>query len=782
MERSETPEPVILAEKYNVVGQGVSRVDDWKKVTGKKVYGFDEWRPDMLHGKVFRSEHPHARIVSLDTSRAEKLPGVVAVITGEDIPYTHGLYVKDEPFLARDKVRYIGEPVAAVAAESPEIAEEAVDLITAEYEPLPAVFDPCEAMEPDAPLIHERLGAYEHDQRLTVVPGTNICNHYKLRRGDVDVAFANADYMFENEFTTQMQAHCCIEPHMAIAEIDPTGRIVLWTNTQGPYRFRKQLARALGLSQQKLRVVITGVGGAFGGKMYPRILPIAIALAMYTEHRPVRLALSREEEFSATTVRQPSVTKLKTGVTKDGFLIARQVTVIFSTGAYADCGPLVTRQAGMTAAGPYKIPNVRIDGYCVYTNEPVGGGMRGYGTPQVAWAYESQMDIIAARLRIDPLALRLKNGFNEGDLSATGEKLQSVGLKNTLRKAAEAVQWNERAQSADSSRHRGKGLACMHKVTSSPTASLATIMLNGDGDVNLLISSVEMGQGSNTVLSQMIAEELGVSLDRIHIASPDTDCTPYDTSTTGSRTTFHMGNAILDAIRDAKDQLLPRAAVIMQADVSELEWRRGEVHFKEEAGSGLSFDEIIRHHYGSAGADVVGRGSFSPAAEPLDKETGQSKKPSAFWMYGTQAAEVEVDVETGEVEVLRIVAVHDVGKAINPVAVKQQIEGGVIQGVGAALYEQVFLDQGRVLNDNFESYRIPTALDVPPIRAIIVEEPHPEGPCGAKGVGEPVQTPTGAAIANAVYDAVGVRIRNQPITAEKVLQALKAREPENVYF
>lgn len=760
-------------QEYKFVGKRIPKLDDWERATGALTYGVELELPDMLYGKVIRSEYPHAELLYIDTHRALKVPGVKAVVTGKDVPFFHGRAIKDEPFLAVDKVRYVGEPIAAVAAAAAEAAQEAVDLIQVDYRELPAVFDPIEAMQEGAPLVHEAIDGYKIPPKYHPVPGTNICHQFKLRRGDIDRGFAMADYIFEDTFTAQRMHPCALEPHMAIALVESSGRVVIWTNTQAPHRFRTELADALGLPLNQVRVIITEVGGGFGGKLHPRVEPLAIALALQVEGKPVKVALSREEVFLGTVVRHPATVKMKTGVLKKGKLVAREVTVVYDTGAYAICGPIVAQNGGVTAAGPYRIPNLKVNSFTVYTNNPVSGAVRGLGTPQVAWAYESQMDIIADALGMDPLELRLKHCYQEGDVSATGEILHSVGLRKTLLKAAGAVGYRE--HQSPNLQGRGKGLACMLKLTNTPTSSSAILMINEDGTFSLLTSAVEMGQGTETVLAQIVAEEMGVPPNQVTVAKPDTDWTPFHAATSGSRTTFQLGRAVQIAVSDVKQQLFQMMVDLMDTIPERLEVRDGGVYLKKTS-HGLLFAEIMKRYYGTS-ATILGRGFFTPpGAVPLEPETGQSTKPSAFWMYATQAAEVEVDQETGQVKVLKLVAAHDVGKAINLLGCEQQIEGAMVQGLGFALHEELVVADGKPLNSSFAGYLIPTSQDLPPLVPIIVEEPHCDGPYGAKGLGEPALTATAPAIANAIYDAVGVRIRDLPITAEKIWRALQERE------
>jgi len=759
-------------EERKFIGASVLRVDAIEKVAGKALYATDLKLGGMLYGKVLRSPLPHAKILNVDTNRAERLPGVKVVVTGRDLMVRYGTCIQDQPYYCFDKARYIGDPIAGVAATDEDIAEEALELIKVDYEELPPVFDPLQAMELDAPLIHENLGNYWCGPHYFPVPGTNICNHFKLRRGNIEEGFRQSDFISEDTFNTPMVQHCHLEPHASIAQVSPSGQITIWTNTQHPYSCRRELARSLGIPMNRIRVIITCVGGGFGGKVYLKVEPLCMVLAIKEKnHRPVKIVLTREEEFYATSiVRHPSVVRIKTGVKKDGTLMARQVNLVMDTGAYADAGPPITRNAGFSCNGPYQLPHLWVDSYCVYTNKTIAGAFRGFGIPQIMWAIDSQMDILAEGIGMDPVEFRLKNALEEGSISATGQILHSVGIKECIQKAAEAIAWGKKT-----GRNRGKGIGVMHKMTMTPSSSSAFVKLNEDGTVEVLSSTVDMGQGSDTVLAQIAAEELGVDLKSVKVVSSDTDVTPFDHGTSSSRSTFHMGNAVKHAAADAKKQLLEAAAEELEANAEDLETRDGFIFVKGSLEKNVPIPKVaMGGSYLGKGKPIIGRGTFNvPDATALDRETGQGENPAVFWMYAAQAAEVEVDEETGKVKVLKIVSAHDVGKAINPSACEQQIEGALATGVGTTLMEEVKIELGKTLNPNFVDYKVPTSLDMPEMVPILVEATHARGPYGAKGLGEPALAPTAPAIANAIYDAVGVRIKELPITPDKVLKALK---------
>jgi carbon-monoxide dehydrogenase large subunit len=761
------------------IGRSPVRLDAYAKVTGRTIYGVDLRVPGMLHARVLRSPHPHARILSIDSEKARKVPGVVAVATGEDVPFPLGVMVEDQYFMARGKVRFIGDPVAAVAAVGLNTAEEALELIKVEYDPLPALFDPAEAMRPGAVLIHENLSSYDTAPGVFPVSGTNICNHFKIRKGDIERAFQESDLVLEDTYTTQMVQHAHLEPHAAVAQVGIEGRVFIWSNTQSPYFNRNAIARALHLPLSKVRVMVTPIGGGFGGKIYPKAEPICVALSLKARGRPVKLVYTREEEFQAAPVRHPTRIRSKSGMKRDGTWLAQETELIFDTGAYADIGPRVSRTAGLAATGPYSIPNVKIDSYCVYTNQPIGGAFRGFGIPQVTWAIESHLDRMAKELGIDPLELRLKNGVDEGSISATGQVFHSVGLKETLRQAAHRIEWGK-----PSGPLRGKGIACMHKPTVTPSSSAAFVKLNEDASATILCSTVELGQGISTTLAQIVSEELGIPVEKIHSVYADTDTTPYDMATVSSRSTFFAGNAVRKAAADARRQLLEIASAILKAEPEDLRLKNGAVFHHARPEKAITVENLPlgeAYYVGvkkkGRGKPILGRGIHTTEdATPLDRETGQGKNPSAFWMYATQAAEVEVDPSTGKVTVLRIASAHDVGKAIHPTSCEGQIQGALTMGIGGAFYEEMELEKGKVKNRSFAGYKIPTALDVPEMIPILVEEPHHEGPYGAKGLGEPALAPTAASIANAIEAAVGIRIKDLPITPEKILDELRKKE------
>lgn len=763
--------------KETKIGQGVRRIDAPEKVTGSAVYTHDLEFAGLLEAAVLPSPHAFARICSIDVSGAAALDGVVAVITGNDVKGIYGTTIKDRPILAQGVVRFVGEPVAAVAAISKEIAKQAVELIEVNYEEMQPVFEPVEAAQPGAPLIHENLAGYEKEAPVVnAIAGTNICSHFKIRKGDAEKGFAQSDFVFEDTYEVPRNHHVCLETHSVIAQFEKEGTLHLWTSNQSPYVLQRGIAALFKRPWNKVRVTIPTLGGGFGSKIYPSIEPMIVALAERCGNKPVRLTMEREEDFYRITNHGCRVT-IKTGVKADGTIIARQLTTYWDTGAYADCGPLVARNSGFTSAGPYKIDNVKVDAYCVYTNRPVATAFRGYGIPHVTWAYECHLDRIAHELKIDPLEMRLKNVIQDGDISHTGEKLVAVGIKECLMKLADAANWvpgqTPKAIDLGDGRYRGLGLACSWKGTMRHYASTAIVRILEEGSVEVNVSNVDMGQGSSTIFTQIVAEELGVPIERIEVRHPDTFMTPYDRTTSASRGTFHAGTAVMNAAKDAWRQMAVYAAKVFQCEPQDVTVENGNL-IDPKTGEKFTFGAVINKAV-LGGVDVIGRGhSLMEGGTGLDKETGQGANPTSFWMYAAHIADVEVDTRTGQIKVNKIFAVSDVGRAINRINCIQQIQGGTTMGLGIALSEELKFDEkGRMINNNLHDYKMPTSMDVPQIETILVEVPHPLGPYGAKGLGEAPVGPVSPAIANAVANATGVRITKTPLSPERVLKNLR---------
>jgi CO/xanthine dehydrogenase Mo-binding subunit len=764
----------------SIVGSDIRRVDGPAKVTGAAQYTAAIELPGMVFVKVLRSIHPHAKILRLDTSRAERLAGVVAVVTRDDLthlvnPY-FGAVVKDQPVLAIDKVRYIGDIVAAVAAEARDIAEEAVDLIQVEYEPLPAVFDPVEAMKPEAPVIHpqrNRSGALPQKHGYRFEDSGNLVTTFHVADGDVEAGFREADEIFEDTYTSPKTQHAHMEPHAATAYWEPSGKLVVYASTQTPSKIREQLADLFGLPQSQVRVIVPYVGGGYGAKTHARLEPL-VALVARKVRRPAQWTLTREEVF-LTAHNLAATVRIRTGVKRDGTLTARRVDAIYDTGAYTLTGTNTARNGAEVSGGPYRVPHQSLTSYCVYTNTPPTGPFRGFGVPQVCWAYESQMDDIARRLGLDPLELRLKNLIQENDTFVTGDTLVSVGISDCLRKAAAAIDWrgNEEQQATKSSKPRGKGLAVMIKTTMTPSNSAASVRLNADGSATLLTSSVEIGQGMLTSLAQIVAQEIGLAPERVSVTFPDTDFTPFDQSTSSSRTVFSMGNAASRAARQVRAQLLEIGAKIFEARLEDLDVNDGVLYVKGSPDRRLVIPEVFKAHFGYPVGCLFGSYDLQISGG-LDPRTGKGKA-TAFFFLSACAAEVEVDPDTGKVNIERVVTAVDVGRAINPRQCALQNEGSMIMAVGGALYEEMLFENGQPINSTFLDY-MPASMEDHPreFRSILVETPHPEGPMGAKGVGEAAMGPVEPAIGNAIANALGgIRIRDLPLKPERVLAAIQ---------
>jgi CO/xanthine dehydrogenase Mo-binding subunit len=763
-------------------------VDGPTKVSGAAVYTADIELPGMLYARALRSTYPHARLTRVDASKAARLPGVT-VLTRDDLAGTdpfYGVVVRDQPIVAIDKVRYVGDIVAAVAAEERDLAEEALDLIEVEYEPLPAVWDPVEAMQPDAPVIHE--GRRQPDvvfadmRSIHLHPGSNVCSTYHVEQGDVEAGFREADEVFEDTYTTPMIQHGHIEPHVSTAYWEPSGKLVVYSSTQNPSVIRTQLAELFGLPETMVRIIVPFLGAGYGAKTYPKCEPLAAALARKAR-RPVQWVLTREEVF-LTAVRHATVVRIKTGVKRDGTLVSRRVEAIYDTGAYADIGPRTAKNGGYSSGGPYRIPNQHLTSYCVYTNKPISGAFRGFGVPQVCWAYESQMDDIARRLGLDPLEIRLKNLVGEGDTFVTGEKLIAMGLDKCLQQAAQAIGW----QGLESTRPipaerpglvRGRGIAAMIKSTMTPSNSAASVRLNADGSAQLLTSSVEIGQGPTSSLAQIMAETLGLAIEQVSVSMPDTDFTPYDQSTSSSRTTFSMGHAAQKAALQIREQLFKIAADKLEAAPDDLEIDNGVVRVAGAPERSMTLPQLFAAHFGAPVGSLFGSFDFQTTGG-LDPDTGKGKA-SAFWFLSAAGAEVEVDTETGSVRVLKALNCVDAGKAINPRQCWLQNEGSMLTALGSALFEELVFDNGQPINASFLDYMLPSTEDYPQeFQSLLVETPHPEGPFGAKGVGEAGLAPVAPAIGNAVANALGgLRIKDLPIRPDRVIAALQANNPDH---
>lgn len=753
-----------MSNQFAVVGKKTAKADAVAKVTGAARFATDIYLPDMLWARVLRSPHAHARIRSIDTGKARQLDGVKAVLTAEDLPDAkYGALVLDMGILARGKVRYIGEAVAAVAAIDEETAARAVKLIEVDYEPLPAVFAPLDALKEDAPVLHEDLPGYKTlFERTGRAMTGNINYHALISCGDPDAGFAEADFVFEDKYEIQKQHPAYMEPNSTVASFDADGRLLIQNCTQRPHINQAILSSLLGVPISRIRVIPAHVGGGFGGKNRTLTEPTAAALALKTG-RPVRVTFSHEEEFTSATTRHSGVITLKTGVKKDGTLTATDARLYYECGAYAPT-PNAVWLGAISSSGAYRIPNARVEAYSIYTNKMMGGAFRGYGAPQSNFARESQMDRIAGELGIDPIELRLKNCLLPGDSLHTGQKLHSVRVRETLLKAREMTNWDK----AKPGKNRALGVAC-GIFACGGFATSAVVRLNLDGTASVATGAMDMGQGLRTVMGQIAGEELGLSADAINVVIGDTDMTPFDVGIFGDRGTHTAGMAVRLAATDARTQLLEAAAEAIDTRTNQLELRDGHV-VDTLSGEKLPYREILGGGQYKKGGPIIGKASINTSETPFDPAIVQGAASRMFstYTFATHIAEVEVDPGSGIPSLENVTAVHDCGTVINPDGLRGQIIGGLTTGIGYALYEDVVINEGLVQNPSFLEYRMPTAVDMPPIRFATVEEYDAKGPFGAKGVGNVSVINMAPAIANAVAAATGVRVTSLPITADKI--------------
>ncbi len=740
------------------VGRSVPRLESWLKVTGRAEYVHNLRLPGMLYGRIFRSTVAHGRIRRIDVAAAQAVGGVHRVVTGEDVrkliaePY-YGPAFHDQPILALDKVRYVGEPVAVVLASDPHVAEEAAHLIVAEYDELPAVYDEVEAMSSKA-VVHDALkpaGTFPDLKHLKGRTGTNVALDFHLRRGDAPAAMKQAHRVFEHRFRTQQVMHTPLEPLVSVAESTESS-LTIHTASQSPSFVRIEVARLLGWPENRVRVRVPFLGGGFGAKLYIKLEALVAVLSLLTG-RPVKISLSMEEQFFTIT-KHASSFRIKSGVTQDGRIVARECEVWWNGGAYADIGPRVTQKSGFTAPGPYDIEHVLIDSYALYTNLPPAGALRGFGIPQLVWAYESHTDMMARELGIDPIEFRRRNLLRDGRPQATGTVMRDAALEKVLQRLAVLMDWDQPFERGGGHARKGRGIAIGFKACVSPTTSLAALTVNADGSCIVYCSTADMGQGSDTAMAQIAGEVLRMAAESVTVVHSDTDVTPYDMATLGSRSLFHMGNAVKLAAEDARKKL---------------EELKRELQLPADA----EIRDIFRKKYGMQAGSVTGTGSYVPTYKSPDA-SGLTDNATPFWMVGATGVEVEVDTETGRVRVTRMVNVADVGTPINPRIVETQLSGAAIMQLGFTLLEKMEFDElGQLRNASLAEYRIPGLLDIPASitnEAVVAEQKS--GPFGAKGVGETGTFGVSPAIANAVHDAVGVRITSLPLSAEAVFRAM----------
>lgn len=760
-----------MAEGHlSVVGKSVPRKEGPSKATGQAAYTVDLRLPGMLYGRILRTPLAHAWIRNIDTARAEKMKGVAAVATGQDLGgrrfgrLLHRPDLWDEPPLATEKVRYVGEGVVAVAATELDLAEAALAAVEVEYEELPAVCDPLKAMEPGAPELH---------------PGkaNNVAHRVFLNFGNIDQGLAASDLVLEDCYTTQTVPVAPLEPSAALASLDASGRLTLWSSTQSPFILRRWLSLLLDFPLDKIRVIKPHLGGGFGVKRDLLATDCCSALLAIKSGRPVKVVNDREEEFLSGRFRHPMIAYLKTGVKRDGTLTAQSCRLILDNGAYNSAGPEILRAIGGYLTALYRCPHVRYEGTLVYTNKPVNGAYRGFGNPQLRFAAESMLDEIATKLGLDPVEIRLKNVHHTGDVTANKWLLTSCGLEECIREAAARAGWQEKRGKLPFG--KGIGIACGNHNSGTRSyfphdSSAAFVKVAHDGSVHILSGAADLGQGSDSTLCQIAAEALGVPYEAVSITSADTEITPEDLGTYASRLTYIAGNAVVAAASDAKEQMKKIAAELLEAESADLEFKGGRAFVRGSPDKGVSIAEIAAAGLAKEGRHILGRGFYDPPhTETVNPDTGEGNYSPAY-AFGAQVAEVEVDLNTGEVRVMKIVAAQDCGRAINPRNLEGQIEGCLAQGMGMTLSEEMIREEGLTLNGSFLGSGLPRAEQMPDTETMLIETIDPGGPFGAKGVSEMPTVPVPAAIANAVYDAIGIRFKELPIRPEKVLRALEA--------
>jgi len=749
--------------ELSVVGRATPKKDGAEKVTGRTRYLHDLALPRLAHGKIVRARHPHARLIRVDTRRAAALPGVLAVLTAEDVQQDRFGFARDQTALKAGKVRCIRDEIAAVAAETPALAEEAAALIEVEYEELPAVFDPTEALRPDAPRVHDERADNHTDLR------------YQFSHGDVDRALAEAAVVVEGTYRLNFVTTCCLETMVALAEWDAQGHLTMWSTTQVPFLYQRGLAQALGITGDRVRVIQPPVGGNFGRglDLYP--IDVIAALLARRVGRPVKVEFERLEEFVASPTREPCAIRLRTAADVSGRLLARDAHVTIDNGAYVSWGSTTPYVMLATVAGLYRVPNVRFDTTIAYTNNPYSGSMRGYGNLESTFAVESQMDELADRLGLDRLEIRRRNVTKSGDVNPQGFVITSCAMSECLAAVAEAI--GRPAAPPDAGWRRGVGYAGMFHVGGGARIYKsdgcgAIVKMDDFGKVGLITGATEIGQGSETVLAMIVAETLGVPLERVEVVNSDTAVKPWDVGAHASRTTFIAGNAARIAAEKLRGDLLAMAGEQLDEPVERLAMKDGAIFVAAEPQRRLPYERVARAgHYAPGGRTLVAEAFYDPPTTMLDKDLRGNV--SATYGFAAQAVLVDVEEETGAIRVRRVASAHDVGRALNPLAAEGQIHGGIHMGLGYALAERLVVEQGQVLTASFMDYAILRAADMPEMVVRLIETHDAEGPFGAKGLGESGVIPVSAAVANAVHDAIGARLTELPITPSRVRAALE---------
>ena len=747
-----------MTTSFQVVGKPIGRVEGPDKVTGAGKYAADVSLPGMLFAKMLRSPYPHAKILSVDTAKARALPGVHAVLTAADIPSDlTGRMIKDMPLLAQDRVRFVGEKVAVVAADDAQIAERALDLIDVEYEELLAVFDSLEAQQPNAPALHPELDTYVKGAfpklwsdgfPRTDDTSANLYSRMTSAKGDIDAGFAQADRVIEHAFTLPMTHQAYMESHSCLVHIDDTGRIQVWAHNKQPHGLRTAVALVAGVEPSDVNVNVAYIGGDFGGKSSPMDVPLIYFVAKATG-RPVKMVMSYTEEFTASNPRHPAHIMIKTGVMNDGTIVARHARATMNSGAYAAFKPQAVIM-GARAGGAYNIPDTLIEIDSVYTNTEPRGHSRAPGSPQATFAVESHTDMVARELGIDPLEFRRKNVLHDGDTTTTGTTWREIKAEETLNAAAEAIDW----ASPKSGPYVGRGLAMFDHNTGQGN-STATINLEADGSATVLSATFDQGAGIHTLQQQIVAEELGLRADQVRIVTVDTDASVPDSGVGNSRTTFLAGQAAKLAAEDLRGKMVDLAAGMLECSADDLTLSDGSL-MKAPGDASITYADLASR----AGEVVSGFAEFKSGATDITS-------------FCTQAAEVEVDPETGQVTILKFITTADTGIILNPIGHRGQINGGFITGLGYALMEELSIEGGRVTNPSFADYKIPTIADLPELTTVYLPEvPSGPTPYQGKSVGETHNPPVAGALANAIADAIGTHLTSLPLTAEKIRAAM----------
>jgi len=777
-------------DEYKFVGKSSVRVDGKVKISGAAQFIDDlDFGPNLLYAEVVESKFAHAIINSIDISEAEKIPGVVKIVTGKDFPFRFGLYMHDRYIFAQDRVRFVGEQVAAVIARDAVTAKAAAKLVKVDYTELTPVLSVQQALGDSPFLIHPDLKDYHHVPWFFPQTNSNVAHLRKVRNGNVEEAFADSDFVLDDVYTVPRYAHCALEVHGAVGLLDHSGRLTVWTASQSPHTQRHLFAEALaplGFQHKDVRVITPFIGGGFGGKAGVSMEILGAALATKVKGNPVKILWSRAQEFYNTYQRQGVVARLKVGVKNDGTITALEHTLYWDAGAYVEYGANVVNAAGLSATGPYRIPNIKIDSYCVYTNLPPGGPYRGFGYSEFLFGLESHINELAKKIKMDSVEFRKKNAIREGDRLTYGSKMNPNGLMEAIDKVAKEIEWGKKETSSDPNKVIGKGFSLFWKAPAMPpnASSSAFLKFNEDASLNILVSGMEIGQGYLTVLAQIAAEVLSVPVEKIRVETPDTDRNPYEWQTVASHVTWGCGNAVKQAAEDAREQIFDLIERANGKKREELYLEDECVKSKVEKDFSLPLKNFIisgiqKEDGTFRGGPIIGRGMFMPefASALSDPETSQGGHPNVHYTVGAAAVKIEVDKQTGKVKIPKVVLAVDCGKAINPDLVNGQITGGILQGIATVLYEDMRFDnKGKLINANFSDYKIPTAMDIPDeVVPIIIEVAQPDGPYGARGMGEHTMIPAAPIIANAVEDALGIRIKSMPITAEKIALAVKNR-------